>query len=64
MVIEQVVYPARLNQFVASLFFSGLNIKSFQEEILKLLGEIIEGDGDDYDYIFEVCSLREIIFKN
>ncbi len=53
MVIEQVVYPARLNQFVASLFFSGLNIKSFQEEILKLPVEIIEGDGDDYGlYIF------------
>ncbi len=48
MVIGQAVYPARLNQFVASLFFRGLNIKSFQEEILKFPIEIIEGDGDDY----------------
>lgn len=48
-----------------NLFFRGLNIRSFQEKILKLPGEIIEGDSNDYDlYVFEVCSLREIIFKN
>jgi len=46
-------------------FFRGINKRAFDNKILKKPGEIISGKDNNYDlYIFEVCSTREIIFKN
>lgn len=46
-------------------FFRGCNIRGFVEKIIKKPGEPIDGINNDYDfYIFEVCSLRQIKFKN
>ena len=48
-----------------NIFFRGLNNSAFDKKIIKKPGEIINGKDNNYDlYIFEICSTREIIFKN
>ena len=46
-------------------FFRGHWMNSYDQKLLKKPGEPINGIDNNYDlYIFEVCSLREIKFKN
>jgi hypothetical protein len=48
-----------------NIFFRRINKSAFDNKILKKPGEIINNKDNNYDvYIFEICSTREIIFKN
>ena len=46
------------------IFFRGIDKKAFDKNMLIKPNEIIDGNNNNYDlFIFEICSLREIIFK-
>ena len=46
-----------------NIFFRGIKKRAFNKKLLIKPNQKIEGDNNNYNmYIFEICSIREIIF--